>query len=196
MEGDFTDSRSGKMGTARGGRFVKNPEGILSTEGGTRFDVLNKKIDMSITKGIATESNPKEGMNIKGKTVLSEITNLNGSQGGKIGKRSKKSSKKISSSDRVGSKGVVHLGAVGCSKANVVFQDKSQAQTSNDQEKVMEGCDSVSVLSQLHREVTEFGVKSSELTDGCVMLDLNIHNVSNFDDVASELEEAMAVVSE
>ena len=66
MEGDFTDSRSGKKSHARSGRIVKSSEGILKTESGFRFDILNKEMDVSMIEGIATGGNPNEGMKIKG----------------------------------------------------------------------------------------------------------------------------------
>ena len=88
--------------------------------------------------------------------MLSEITNLNGSQGGKSGKGSKKSSKKTSSGDKVISQLTNHRGAAGCFKGNIVVKGKLHAQKANDQETVMEGHDSASVLCQFHKEVTEF----------------------------------------
>ncbi|KAI9182226.1 hypothetical protein LWI28_023285 [Acer negundo] len=135
MEGDFTNSRSGKKSHARSGTIVKSSEGILNIEGGSRFDILNKEMDVSMNEGIATGGNPNEG--------------------------------------------------------------KLQAQKANDQETIIKRHDGASVLHQFHKEITEFEANSSKMDDGCLMQDnLSKQNVSNFDVMASDLEEAMAVVSE
>ncbi|KAK0601349.1 hypothetical protein LWI29_023402 [Acer saccharum] len=83
MEGDFIDVRSGKKSYDTS-KNAKSSEGFLNTEGGSRFDILSKEIDVSMNEGFTTG-----GTNIKGKTVLADITNL-GSQGEKPGEWLKK----------------------------------------------------------------------------------------------------------
>ncbi|TXG46191.1 hypothetical protein EZV62_028312 [Acer yangbiense] len=93
-EGECSEVRNGNKTQVRYGRPVKNSEGIRITDSGSRFDVLNMEMDSPRTEVTTSVGIPNEGTRLKGKTVLSEITNMNGSQSGKYGKGGKKSSRK------------------------------------------------------------------------------------------------------
>ncbi|KAK1584295.1 hypothetical protein Q3G72_031658 [Acer saccharum] len=122
MEGDFTNVRSGKKSYATS-KNAKTFEGFLNTEGGSRFDILSKEMYVSMNEGFAIG-----GTNIKGKTMLADITN-HGSQGGKPDKWLKKSSKKPSLGDKMTSKMANHQGIVGYSKGNKVVKGNLQVQS-------------------------------------------------------------------
>ncbi|KAK1566974.1 hypothetical protein Q3G72_006806 [Acer saccharum] len=190
MEGGFTEVRSGKKSYFTN-MSAKSMDGTLNLTSGSRFDILSQDMDTSMNEGIATKD-----LNAKGKFVLADITNL-GSQSVKSGKWLKKNSRKGSTGDKMNSKVVNYQGTAGCSKGIKLVKGNFQDQKATDQETSMEGQDSASVLRHFHKEVSEFRDKGSEIGDGCVKQDIaDMHIVSNFEVVASDLTEAMAVVTE
>ncbi|KAK1566708.1 hypothetical protein Q3G72_003218 [Acer saccharum] len=91
MGAEFTEVKYGKKYIVKNG----NANSISNRTSGSRFDVLNEETEMSMNEENHLPKAQLSGSKLKETVILSEITNLNGSQDDRSGKGSKKGFKKV-----------------------------------------------------------------------------------------------------
>ncbi|KAK0601046.1 hypothetical protein LWI29_020837 [Acer saccharum] len=194
---------NGKKDDVTNGRGNKPPNGMNISGGngasGSRFEVLNEDVEENINKKtLISDIKHQEGNIPNEKIALAEITNANRKQFIKAGKGIKKITKKI---DKIGVKKTGNQGAVSLLRGNTSMNGQSQEQFSSglDNESEAHKNETGKALDPHHKVGREFEGACKAVVEG--VLTLGIQNnaemhIDKFDAVASNLEEAMAAISE
>ncbi|KAK1591352.1 hypothetical protein Q3G72_006343 [Acer saccharum] len=169
---------------------------LLGGMRGSRFDVLNVEMDNPRVEEPSAGAISTDGNRMKGKTVLSEVTNTNGTQIGKFGKGIKKSNKKNTAGVKAVGRDFGYQESAGrpsgSNNRGPIQIHKAQVHDSD-----MEGIDSASILHHLHTEITAVENNTNGLAaTNPVQDNLTDTPSSNFDAVASSMAAAMAIVLE
>ncbi|KAK1571895.1 hypothetical protein Q3G72_024552 [Acer saccharum] len=168
---------------------------------GSRFDVLNDEGDVLMVEGSSHICNiAEEGRKIKGKSVLTEVTNQNNMQGRKVNRALSQSSKNVAKKGIKKTNAVIHREVASFTK-NMPSSDRDKLCSSSPIEPDPDIIDSASVLRQLHNKVTNFETQTSGMDGITVSLiqndtSNNIVGVDKFETVASDLKEVLAMISE
>ncbi|KAK1559923.1 hypothetical protein Q3G72_020013 [Acer saccharum] len=177
-----------------------------SMPSGSRFEVLSEEVDVPMVDSRVQCSKPSvEGIKKKGKFVLTEITNHKSSHLKYVPKTLPQKSKLLAKKgNRLGSdasgrvearrNGDFYKVSVGADSISP-FPDPVSCDPDLDSKEM----DSLDVLRDLHKEVSDFqGMLVEKVGTGdCAINVLNSGLVGeNFDEVASNLEEAMAAITE
>ncbi|KAK0598956.1 hypothetical protein LWI29_001056 [Acer saccharum] len=166
---------------------VVNQSGGCIKQAGNRFEILNDEVEGIMNEGNMQDSVKMPNGKLKGKIVLSEITNAFTCQSSQPGKGNRKVIKKL---EKLGVKTGACQGT-SCSIGNLGSNITSLDQQVTTSAKGGVDLDSDSVLRQLHNEVQNVDSKGMEVSDDCKVI-----NESMFDNVAFSLEEAMVEISE
>ncbi|KAK1560932.1 hypothetical protein Q3G72_032474 [Acer saccharum] len=197
----------GKIVHDRGGVQARNlnvnKSHIASTSSGSRFDILGEEVDVTMADDIGQVSGPSEaGGKTNDKAVLIDVTNHSISKTIAPPRLSTHNSKKVV---KKGKKHSLVVGPMEDNRKGVDFYKKSfgldkvnSSVSSNQCELDFEVLDNAAVLRQLHSDVNNFDGNSAATRgagDGSSSVD-NGPTIDSFDQVASQLGEAMAVILE
>ncbi|KAK3198306.1 hypothetical protein Dsin_021721 [Dipteronia sinensis] len=197
---------------------VVNPDILrkanVSKVGGFRFEILSKEMDVMMNENLGqSKMSSEEGSKTKDQGILAEITNQAEEHGEKVFKtsyssenrsRKKITNKKITKTTDKGG----HLKVGSISLRNPRGKGKKKTSLSTHSKNLEDNIlDSASVLRQFHKDVSEFktkysrGASTDPSTSKCELSNPVNKNISsddsdNFETVASDLVEAMAVISE
>ncbi|KAK2664916.1 hypothetical protein Ddye_003490 [Dipteronia dyeriana] len=208
-DSQLVDAQSGKNFPLKSGNKVKNTDMAKNLDtnkgSGSRFDILNEDIQVMMAEGeVHSKSKVSEGNSKKNKIVLTEITNQSSKLGETLSRVSaqnstnniKKSDKLVCNVNSLSQLSIKQRGT-GSSKGRTSSYDKKKPIQIVTQYREKEMTDSDDVFWQSHIDTAEF---EAHCIEGRVADDRNcnksaVQNEINFGVVASELEEAMAVIS-
>ncbi|KAK0589618.1 hypothetical protein LWI29_016390 [Acer saccharum] len=176
---------------------------------GSRFDVLNEDVDISLGEGGAQPlGKSTSGIKNRGKVVLIEVTNQNNFQSKRTPRPFSHNSKKLVKKGSKAASKVISIGICGggalFTKSSTDAMCVNHSDVSMHSESGLDDLDNSTVLRQLHIDVKNFGDKPPALNgvdqamDMVSNLALNVvgPSLDSFDKVASELVEVLTVIFE
>ena len=207
-DGEYSDAKGGKNNQVKNGSKdlkIDMAKAAATQGSGSRFDILIDELDERVLETDISRLSKDTGTTIqKGKAVLLEITNQSNKHKENLNRiPSQNSKKKPTKSVKLGGNDSLlskknKTGGADSSKSNSDSKDRKHHQEFGSSITDNEEVGSDNVLQQLHKEVTEFETLSlkSKVTDDRLCSKGDMPNKSSVELIASNLKEAIAVLSE